>query len=236
MTIATISVIIIATSIQDQPPLTARENLTMISADTDSSTLISLLYPERPPSANGVEVAVVGNGPLSHEDRQNISLFDSVVRFNDLNYMEPGENVSMRVVRHPSAFQPHISCSAPVWYVVTTKGLLPPGAALYSLALEPQYGSSNDLPADARIFSNCSACGANCYSNQTFAGPSTGAVVLSILQSSEAVQSIHVFGMNWKGAPMVHIDFRDPAIVSRCCTKCTFHPTHSAPCPPSAPC
>ena len=74
VTIATISVIIIATSIQDQPPLAARENLTMISADTDSSTLISLLHPERTPSANEVEVAVVGNGPLSHEDRQNISL------------------------------------------------------------------------------------------------------------------------------------------------------------------
>ena len=49
--------------------------------------------------------------------------------------------------------------------------------------------------------------------------------MLSEYEADPRVGSIHVFGMNWQGNAKVHIDFKDPTLVARCCTKCTIHPT-----------
>ena len=49
-----------------------------------------------------MNICIVGNGPLSEKNRQEIKssdLCDKVVRFNDMKNMEPGEPVDLHVVR-----------------------------------------------------------------------------------------------------------------------------------------
>ena len=47
-------------------------------------------------------VAVVGNGPISEEDRKNINKFDTIIRFNDMKNKNAGEKTSIQVVRQIS--------------------------------------------------------------------------------------------------------------------------------------
>ena len=95
-----------------------------------------------------------------------------------------------------------------------------------SLVYESQYGNLNKAPVASRIFPNCKDC-RNCSQNQTYAGPSSGALVLSALQEFDAVKIIEVFGMNWHGDRAMHIDFADSNIVTKCCHKCLIHDTRS---------
>ena len=47
-------------------------------------------------------IAVVGNGPISEEDRKNINKFDTIIRFNDMKNKNAGEKTSIQVVRQIS--------------------------------------------------------------------------------------------------------------------------------------
>lgn len=61
--------------------------------------------------------------------------------------------------------------------------------------------------------------------NTTTNGPSTGGVVIDFLQNLDNVRTITVFGMNWRGSPHIHVDFKHPNLVKNCCTKCSIHAT-----------
>jgi hypothetical protein len=176
--------------------------------------------------ALGPRVAVVGNGPLTHADRDAIARAPVVVRFNDVKNWVAGEHTTLRVVRWPSAHGAS-ACAAPVWYVTHDAASLP-AQSNYTQVYE-RAQAHNDLDptrADVRVFAHCN-CGAACDENRTAYGPSTGAVVLSALQASPRVARIDVFGMNWNG-PTYHIDFLNKTLVPRCCTKCVLHPTAGA--------
>lgn len=171
----------------------------------------------------GLDVAVVGNGPISHADRHAISKASRVVRFNDVNNFWEGEKTTLRVVRHPSWFTlKHVG--APKWHVAPTDHLAPSDALLFTAVYERQHHGDNILDADARIFPSC-ACGDSCLQAATWAGPSTGAIALSALQELENVERIDVYGMNWNGNSDMHVDFANRTIVPTCCTKCDIHPT-----------
>ena len=179
----------------------------------------------RPPRST----AVVGNGPLSASDRTAIEQYAEVVRLNDATSCRPGERTTRLVIRHPSAWAAPASCVAnvPVEYVaVVPDAPALPAHANVTWVYEPQYGARSRAPADARIFARCARC-PMCYHNRTFAGPSTGAVVLSALQERADVRRIDVYGMNWHGNRRMHGDFADRTLVRRCCTKCVVHPTAS---------
>ena len=167
-------------------------------------------------------MAVVGNGPLSEGNRVAIARRAEVVRFNDARSWRPGERTTQLVVRHPSAFPPPVGCCAGValWHV----GVDATDNA--TLVYERGYGARNAADATARLFPNCTSC-PWCYHNRTYAGPSTGAVVLSVLQSRADVRRMDVFGMNWNGDAQMHVDFAVRSLVRRCCTKCVVHPTSS---------
>ena len=79
--------------------------------------------------------------------------------------------------------------------------------------------------SDSRIFPSCLNCH-TCYQNITFAGASSGAVVLSALQEWSDVEERRLRYELERDVDM-HIDFADRSIVSRCCTKCTIHSTFS---------
>jgi len=173
----------------------------------------------------GMDVAVVGNGPISRADRREIEEAAVVIRFNDVNNYWEGEKTTLRVVRHPSWFTlKHIS--VPKWHVAPTDGLAPSDAALVTGVYERQHGSENLLPDTARLFPSCN-CGDDCLESRTWAGPSTGGVALSVLQEIQNVETIDVYGMNWNGPADMHIDFANRTMVPDCCTKCVIHPTAS---------
>ena len=179
-----------------------------------------LRYFDRP----GLDVAVVGNGPISRADRRQIEAASRVVRFNDVNNYWEGEKTTLRVVRHPSWFTlKHVG--APKWHVAPTDDLAPSDAELVTGVYERQHSTDNILPDTTRLFPSC-PCGDSCLQRTTWAGPSTGGVALSALQELDNVETIHVFGMNWNGHPG-HTDFLYPTLVADCCSKCTIHPTRS---------
>ena len=188
----------------------------------EQRTQASLLrYFERP----GLSVAVVGNGPISRQDRKEIAQANKVVRFNDVNNYWEGERTTLRVVRHPSWFTLK-QVNAPKWHVAPTDGLAPNDAELITGVYERQHSNDNILPDDRRLFPSC-WCGDSCLQKQTWAGPSTGGVALSVLQELQNVETIHVYGMNWNGPADMHIDFANGTMIAGCCTKCVIHPTAS---------
>ena len=176
---------------------------------------------------NGVsEVAVVGNGPISQLDRNSIAKHKFIVRFNDMNNLEPGEKTTLRVMRHPSD-PPKVHVDAPIWHVGPMMSPLW-SDQITTLGYEHQDGARNDAPETNRIFPHCN-CGLSCLENKkdAWAGASTGAIALSVLDGMPEVKKINVYGMNWAGESY-HIDFQNRSLVKGCCTTCTFHQTASS--------
>ena len=173
----------------------------------------------------GDVVVVVGNGVMSERDRSSVAQHDATVfRFNDLNMYRLGERFDVHVVRYPSARPPPRYAPHDVarWYVSPVRIAPHPDGRIVPI-YESQYREANVLRADrARLFPDCADC-AFCWHNATYAGPSTGAAVLSELQGNASVRRVDLYGMNWRGAPDMHVDFRDPTLVRRCCTKCVIH-------------
>ena len=173
-------------------------------------------------------VVVVGNGHVSERDRNVIDeLFTNnkseVIRFSDMNSWVAGDPITIHVSRVSGSFPPFASYTARhELYVTYTLSEIPQNTTSI-LVYEASRGTANDLQSYShRLFPECTSCA--CAHNRTAFGPSTGGVVLSELESYDNVRDVHVFGMNWMGTPD-HVDFADPTIVSRCCNKCTFHPT-----------
>jgi len=171
---------------------------------------------------------VIGNGLLFVSDSELVrSMQRCVVRFNDVNSWRAGDRTDVHVVRHPSSFLTEWN-DVPTWHVAVRKDQLPSDAttATSTLVYETQYGLQNEAPSDERIFPRCASC-EFCRVNGTLAGPSTGALVLSALEEAASVRQIDVFGMNWNGNREMHVDFADPDLVRRCCSKCVVHDTLS---------
>jgi hypothetical protein len=193
-------------------------------------------------NSNGTyNIVVVGNGPLSEEDRVAINRSENVVRFNDLNYWRQGEPVALRVVRYPSAKPPKTHCAAPIWAMTTNPQFLPANTTTLSWLYEPllthrmrfrfwevltptTHQVLEAWESSVTVFDGCEGCGLHCHTNQTSSGASTGAWALSELHALPLVHSLDVYGMNWGGGKE-HVDFVYPDVVSTCCTKCTIHPT-----------
>jgi hypothetical protein len=171
-------------------------------------------------------VAVVGNGPLFNEDRLSIDKHDIVIRFNDVNYMNYGEKITLHVVREPTSVAPKIQIQASIWSISPVESFVGMESALSTPVYERQYGKDNWASPDAAIFPSCGAC-ASCAQSGSFAGPSTGAVALSELNELDEIKTIDVYGMNWNGPPKVHIDFANNTLVHDCCQKCVFNHTSS---------
>jgi hypothetical protein len=198
------------------------------------------------PDADGHKrVAVVGNGPLSTEDRMSINNHTNVVRFNDYypkNYV-PGDKITIHCTTIDQFAHHWANPNATKWAVAAELRHLDADSKLYTWNMSPAqvrvYGTrffwSVALglePASIlapwfdthRLFPNCSQCGDRCLSKNTNAGFSRGAIALNALEDDAGVEHIDVFGMNWNG-DSGHVDFLYPTIVSECCTKCTIHHT-----------
>ena len=175
-------------------------------------------------------VTVVGNAELAATDRKFIASSSTIIRFNDINNARHGDVTTYHVVRLPSAKQPHIPVHAPVWYVSPLKHIIPPNASMATVVHEPQYDFEYaHLGVERGIRILFPSCGdSRCMTDRAFAGPSTGAVILSALSESPDVSKIHVVGMNWNGPAYLHTDFAWRGMIRTCCKKCVIHPTQKA--------
>ena len=193
-------------------------------------------------------VAVVGNGPLTTQDRVSINNHTNVVRFNDYyrkNWL-PGDRITVHCSTKDQFKSPWADPNVTEWVIGKNPDDLMDDTMLYTWTLYPSnvrmYRDTfrwtvalGIEPASVlapwfdvyRAFPNCTKCGDRCLSKNAASGFSRGAVVLNALEQDAEVARIVVFGMNWKG-PSGHVDFLFPTIVSECCTKCTIHPTHSS--------
>ena len=179
-------------------------------------------------------VAVVGNGPLSNQDRYNIDKADYVIRFNDLKNYKYGERCDIHAIRYNNGtfsglnLSPKNSIILPVSpnnYVVYNSDVLCNMEGLPPLLI---YDSSvsNDLDKNVAIFEN-SNCGKECIQSSSEYGPSTGTAVIDLLERCNSINKIEVYGMNWNGT-IGHLDFKNPTIVEKFCTKCNIHRTPSS--------
>tara|TARA_B110000046_G_C12992410_1_gene398424 strand:- start:1120 stop:1908 length:789 start_codon:yes stop_codon:yes gene_type:complete len=178
-------------------------------------------------------VAVVGNGPITISDRDKInSEYDCVVRFNDMKNYKNGDALTLHVSRLTNeGFFPGTEksdASVPFLPVASDVYLVHNNDSLQSRSNVLTPVITNKKTNAPPLFGGCVACGGEvCHHGQASYGPSTGALALSELDRSNAVQDIHVYGMNWNGASY-HVDFKYPDLVANCCSKCTIHPTANA--------
>lgn len=172
-------------------------------------------------------MTVVGNAELSDADRELIRRSSNVIRFNDMNYLRLGEKTTTHVIRFPSASHSRVKINAVDFYIVPCVSYLPRPHTNFSVMCETGYDCCK-INRTGRVFPSCHSCGHRCLYNETYAGPSTGAIVLSMLQESDAIDTIVVLGMNWMGSPLVHIDFKHRGIVKECCSKCVIHRTKNS--------
>ena len=173
---------------------------------------------------NNTSIAVVGNGPISEQDRLIISLSNIIIRFNDVKNKKNEERTTIHVIRYPHfAYVDALF----VWYLYPSNSSIDKISSPFPVKSVPVFEMQYDVDhvsENHKMFRDCS-CGDSCYLNNTWAGASSGGIVLDILQGIPQIHEINVFGMNWNGDPSMHVDFRNKSIVSACCTKCVFHKT-----------
>jgi hypothetical protein len=203
-------------------------------------------------------IAVVGNGPLNPEDREfinNKDNYDCIVRFNDRKNMEAGEQTTVHAVRDTSNLQTLKKDfnMKNMWDFVSGKRVVPGLVENENVFVQPVTARPDILEThfpknievlnpilvneifhsnvEDEIFPNCLHCQEgifNCDTKSSRGGPSTGTAVLNVLESSDDVESIDVYGMNWNGGEH-HLDFqkKNQNLVKECCTKCQIFPTAS---------
>lgn len=182
----------------------------------------------------GGVVTLVGNGPISETDREEINDAPCVVRFNDAKNFRDGEAF------HILAFREHVNSTDAK--NSTGKHLLPvhrtktsefqtvlPTIPVWERTTCACTCSSNPCVCDTRcgvrenepIFPGCSDV---THGEKQF-GLSSGGAVIAQLQADPFIQKVDVYGMNWSGLSSSHVDFAHPELMKTCCSKCTIHET-----------
>jgi hypothetical protein len=189
------------------------------------------------------KVIVVGNGPLSAEqaDEINNSNDRSVVHFNHAQHKGDVKRMDVLVTRN---FGPIFSApprtvtkssrdkqctKTSVVPIVDDRHFL---SSIWPLGLLGHNHTADTIPANNHIFpATCTA--EACASASVNDVASSGAIFLSHLEEAPNVKEISVYGMNFQGRTSVppgsmklaHVDFKDPTLVPSHCSKCVFNET-----------
>lgn len=163
-------------------------------------------------------VALVGNGPVSEEQRKEINTknFDFVLRFNDMKNYRVGDRVDVLVCReientHEYNNSNHCNkCKKMLVGMHAKEDLDRNGANMYIETKKMHY---------FELFNRKE----NFFLNQQ---PSTGAIVISEIQTNSKVKKIDVYGMNFNHISPVH-NKNEGNIIRKYCEKCRFHKTPS---------
>jgi len=176
-------------------------------------------------------IALVGNGPISDEQRNIINSSDCIIRINNSRNKLPHERTDILVLRDNVI---HLSDKDTIlWPVIPWCKNLKDYKVSYSKLIKPikiydevhcpdkkndpniKYWKSN------KVFKECIKDNKH---GDSYSGISTGTAVISELMKNDAIVKLDVFGMNFNGHPR-HLDFVDKEVTDKCCTKCIFHKT-----------
>tara|TARA_B110000046_G_C12857176_1_gene340232 strand:- start:80 stop:784 length:705 start_codon:yes stop_codon:yes gene_type:complete len=194
----------------------------------------------------GAVVAVVGNGPLSDEDRRSISRFEIVYRFNDLKNHEQREKCTHHVIRCSSTCpdglcgsQRRVAVAGSQTILVGTREEVDAAKEWMrvdeelvigdetSVNAHPVFSSLASLPEDpAEVASRGGAAVPSSVLEKIRRFPTSGTIVLDMLNSDDGVDEIHVFGMNWNMFDAVHSS-SESQMIHAGCRKCVVHSTPS---------
>jgi len=143
-------------------------------------------------------VCVVGNGPLTEDQRVEIADCSRIVRFNDMKNKRPEDRVDVHVKRLQDSMQ---VCSGESCNERALKG--------QGYSLFPSCSVREDIPELAKMELR----------------PTTGTMFLSDLQEADPdVDDIRIYGMNWNMTDTVH-SRNEGLLIEKCCTKCKVSPT-----------
>tara|TARA_B100001741_G_scaffold165345_1_gene136617 strand:- start:11816 stop:12406 length:591 start_codon:yes stop_codon:yes gene_type:complete len=168
-------------------------------------------------------ITVVGNGPISDDDREQISTAKCVVRFNDMKNMRSDELIHIRALRQNTLHmskEDHAYCHLPVIENDSQFNHVKGNTLLPIFVTERNHDNKFE---DLSFFLNCKN-GTTHMDSNTAHGPSTGGAVLDFFNNISKVKRIDVYGMNWN-SNVHHIDFKHKNIVHDCCNKCHIHST-----------
>ena len=184
------------------------------------------------------EVCLVGNGPLSTDDRAQIANCAQVVRFNDTKNRYEGEQCDVHVMRRA----PKVHVTQEDFYPVSfhdgkSKVILVGINANETAALKEhviqriQYVPPFDRTDQGRgrervsLFEGCDASFIGSEKLERVSQhPSLGMIAISLFEAREDVESIHVYGMNFNFIAS-HTGSSERDVVNTCCRKCIVHPT-----------
>lgn len=163
-------------------------------------------------------MCVVGNGPLSTDDRRNIAACKTVARFNDLRNMREGERMDVHVLRE---WKNTDDFAGAFFDECSNASIVCVGQSACATASARHIPTVGLYRRD--VFSSCPVQDA-----AVNAHPSTGTIYLSWLEETHSdVHRIDVFGMNWN-LPAFQHNGDEAALVHECCSKCVVHPTPSS--------
>jgi len=171
-----------------------------------------------------ITVAVIGNGPLSIIDHNYIKSysFSDIIHLNDAKNYRINDPVTFRAVR--------ANGQGGYWGLDGSK---PKYRMNQSLIL---IGDAKFKPNEKKValkitvplvlYSKCRYCIRNikeCNSSSAPWGPTTGAIVLDLLQKDTRVYKIHVFGMNFLRLGNSQHLKNEMFLFNSCCEKCILH-------------
>lgn len=187
---------------------------------TTAAALLALAAtgaPTKAATARGLEVCVVGNGPLSSKDREfiNSTKCDEVWRFNDMKNFRKGERVDGHIVRSNGR--------GGSGYHGLNKRTEKKLSSLDWSAVKRMYmgGPKGDIDAHGHKIDAHGYIFPSCHKKKSRAASAftSGATALSYFEGRDDVDSINVLGMNFLPGRAKH-ERGEKKIIEKCCTKC----------------
>ena len=182
------------------------------------------------------KIAVVGNGPLSEEQRQKINNepYNYVIRFIDLKNFKKGDRIDIHVIRYSNGEFSGINLEKntiklPIIPLLCNFNILNKYKLLDPIYIyEKQYKTKYINTKQDKFKPKNIKIGKCIISKNTIKesiyGFSSGGIILAYLHEMKDVKNIDVFGMNFNGINE-HIDFKYPNIIPNCCSNVHFENT-----------
>ena len=194
------------------------------------------------------EVAVIGNGPIFESDFENIKKYPFIIHFNHARYLDKIDKCDLLVIRPLENYKNGIqkvehlketfkeingnTLILPILIKDSRVNIIQLINIKKNKILKPlksfeikAFDQDKTDSIQNNILFNCHE--EICKYKSSANGPSTGGIILSELFKYPFIKEIHVFGMNFNGNDG-HIDFLNPHIVKKYCTKCIFHQTSNS--------
>tara|TARA_Y100000389_G_C17467014_1_gene526582 strand:+ start:4946 stop:5494 length:549 start_codon:yes stop_codon:yes gene_type:complete len=174
-------------------------------------------------------IAVVGNGPLTEWQKDDINKYDIVYRFNHAPGYRKGDKISglyMRQIRrtnktHSDNFvKQNSDLNFDKIYIGVNK--------YYDNHIFVKE-DKDVFVREEPLFKKCSYCkNGKCSHDRAKYGPTSGILGINDIMKKYPKNDIHIYGMNWnwEGKKSHHLN-NEGEIIKKCCRNCFIHKTPS---------